>query len=216
MANWAFVSDFDGTISKKDFYWLVIENYYPEGRDLYKKWKSQEMQDIDFLSDVFKSINQDEQQIIEDIKTLPIDNHVPSFIKTVQENGGDFIVLSAGTDYYIKHLLEHYGIVDVPVYSNSGYFENNNVHLSIDPTHKHYSKRYGIDKSLVIKELKQSYDEVYFAGDSEPDSHGAKEADLTFAKDVLQDILKELDVEYVPIESFEDIEKELRKRGKIK
>ncbi|MGA9288640.1 MAG: 2,3-diketo-5-methylthio-1-phosphopentane phosphatase, partial [Anaerobacillus sp.] len=25
MENWAFVSDFDGTISKKDFYWLVIE-----------------------------------------------------------------------------------------------------------------------------------------------------------------------------------------------
>ncbi|MFP3361713.1 2,3-diketo-5-methylthio-1-phosphopentane phosphatase, partial [Planococcus sp. SIMBA_143] len=47
MKKWAFVSDFDGTISKKDFYWLVIDTYYPEGKPLYKKWKAGEMQDID-------------------------------------------------------------------------------------------------------------------------------------------------------------------------
>lgn len=216
MATWAFVSDFDGTISKKDFYWLVIENYYPEGRALYKDWKAEKIKDIDFLSKVFKSINKDEAQIIEDIKTLPIDPHVPAFIKTVQQNGGDFYILSAGTDYYINHLLTHYGIEDVPVYSNKGYYEENNVHLSIDSTHRHYSKRYGIDKSLVIKELKERYDEVYFAGDSEPDSHGAKEADLTFAKDVLQDILKNSGSPYIPVESFEDIEADLKRKGRLK
>ncbi|WP_377888975.1 MtnX-like HAD-IB family phosphatase [Alkalihalobacillus sp. R86527] len=216
MTNWAFVSDFDGTISKKDFYWFVIENYYPEGRVLYKEWKAEKIQDIEFLGKVFKSINKDEAQIIEDIKTLPIDPHVPAFIKKVQQNGGDFYILSAGTDYYIKHLLTYYGIEGVPVYSNKGYYEDNNVHLSIDSTHRHYSERYGIDKSLVIKELKDSYDEVYFAGDSEPDSHGAREADLTFAKDALQDILKYRDAPYFPVESFADIEEELKNRGKLK
>ncbi len=28
MNKWAFVSDFDGTISHKDFYWMVIENIF--------------------------------------------------------------------------------------------------------------------------------------------------------------------------------------------
>ncbi|WP_270182174.1 MtnX-like HAD-IB family phosphatase [Alkalihalobacillus sp. CinArs1] len=216
MAKWAFVSDFDGTISKKDFYWFIIENYFPEGRALYKEWKSEKLRDIEFLSKVFKSINKEEAQIIEDIKALPIDPHVPDFIKAVQQNGGDFFILSAGTDYYINHLLRHYGINDVEVFSNTGYFKDNNVHLSIDSTHRHFSKRYGIDKSLVIKELKERYEVVYFAGDSEPDSHGAKEADLTFAKDVLQDILKDFNVAYIPVDSFIDIEDELKSRSVLK
>jgi len=215
MKKWAFVSDFDGTISKKDFYWLVIDTYYPEGKPLYKKWKAGEMQDIDFLSQVFQSIDQHEEQIIQDILSLPIDEHVPSFIRTVQDSGGDFYILSAGTDYYIHHILEHYGIQDVPVFSNKGYYENKNVHLSIDENHKHYSRRYGIDKSKVIAELKETYDVVYFAGDSEPDSHPAKVADLTFAKDALQDLLKEKNVPYVAVDSFQQIEEFLREKGTV-
>lgn len=39
MKKWAFVSDFDGTISKKDFYHLVIEEFFPEGEALFKQWK---------------------------------------------------------------------------------------------------------------------------------------------------------------------------------
>ncbi|WP_273852661.1 MtnX-like HAD-IB family phosphatase [Guptibacillus spartinae] len=215
MKKWAFVSDFDGTISKKDFYWLVIDTYYPEGKELYKKWKAGEMQDIDFLSQVFQSIDQHEEQIIQDILTLPIDEHVPSFIQKVQESGGDFYILSAGTDYYIHHILEQYGIQDVPVFSNKGYYEDKNVHLSIDENHKHYSRRYGIDKSKVIAELKETYDVVYFAGDSEPDSHPAKVADLTFAKDALQDLLKEKNVPYVAVDSFLQIEDFLREKGTL-
>ncbi|TKD71378.1 MtnX-like HAD-IB family phosphatase [Pseudalkalibacillus hwajinpoensis] len=213
MGNWAFVSDFDGTISKKDFYWLVIETYFPEGQELYKKWKAGEYQDIDFLQKVFKSIDQNEDQIIKDIRSLPIDEHVPSFIKTVQQSGGDFYILSAGTDYYIEHILLHYGIDNVPVFSNKGYYENQNVHLSIDENHKHYSRRYGIDKSKVIEEMKEKYDFVYFAGDSEPDSHPAKVADLTFAKDALQDILKENGVPFIGVNSFKEIEKIFRNKG---
>ncbi|WLR60023.1 MtnX-like HAD-IB family phosphatase [Guptibacillus hwajinpoensis] len=215
MKKWAFVSDFDGTISKKDFYWLVIETYYPEGKGLYKKWKAGEMQDIDFLSHVFQSIDQHEEQIIQDILSLPIDEHVPSFIKKVQENGGDFYILSAGTDYYIHHILKHYGIQNVPVFSNKGYYENKNVHLSIDESHKHYSRRYGIDKSKVISDLKEKYEVVYFAGDSEPDSHPANVADLTFAKDVLQELLKENNVPFVAVESFQQIEDFLHEKGTI-
>lgn len=36
-----------------------------------------------------------------------------------------------------------------------------------------YSERYGIDKATVIKKLKEEYEVVHYAGDSEPDSHPA-------------------------------------------
>ncbi|KGP73447.1 MtnX-like HAD-IB family phosphatase [Pontibacillus yanchengensis] len=215
MKKWAFVSDFDGTISNKDFYWVVIEKYFPEGEELFKKWKAGQMKDIDFLSTVFSSINQDEEQIIKDILDIPIDAYVPSLIHHVQQNGGDVYILSAGTDYYIHHILKKYDIQNVTVLSNEGYYHKQNVHMNIDPEHRHYSERYGIDKSKVIQELQTEYETVHFVGDSEPDSHPAVYADLTFAKDALQHILEAKNVPFIPVNDFTEVEKTLIQKGFI-
>lgn len=216
MKKWAFVSDFDGTISKKDFYHLVMEKYFHEGDALFTKWKAGEMKDIDFLSTVFSSIHQDETQIIEDIHSLEIDEHVTAFIRKVQALGGDFYILSAGTDYYIHHILQKYGITDVKVFSNEGYYKEKNVHMKIDPDHPHYSERYGIDKSKVIAELKEEYEMIYFAGDSEPDSHPAEVADVTFAMEALQGILEERGTPFIRVNDFYDIDRHLTDRGVLK
>ncbi|OIU71857.1 MtnX-like HAD-IB family phosphatase [Rossellomorea aquimaris] len=213
MKKWAFVSDFDGTITKKDFYQIVIDKYFNEGNNLYNKWKSEEVKDIDFLASVFSSINQEEDIILEDIKAIEIDEYVPAFIKNVQNNNGDFYILSAGTNYYIHHLLNHYGVKGVKVFSNEGYYKDNNVHLHLESSHPHYSERYGIDKSKVIADLKKEYDLVYFAGDSEPDSHPAKIADETFAFAQLQDLLKKQSVPCIHVDNFKEIEYHLRKKG---
>ncbi|WP_226582627.1 MtnX-like HAD-IB family phosphatase [Halobacillus litoralis] len=213
MKKWAFVSDFDGTISKKDFYWVVIEKYYPEGKELFKTWKAGDIKDIDFLSHIFTHIEQPEEQIIEDIKNIPIDESAPIFLKKIQEKGAEVYILSAGTDYYIHHILNQYEINNVTVLSNNGYFENKNIHLNMNPEHRHYSNRYGIDKAKVIQELKGKYETVHFAGDSEPDSHPAVYADLTFAKDSLQDLLNERNIPYIPVDTFKDIQKYLESKG---
>lgn len=211
--KWAFVSDFDGTISKRDFYKIVMEKYFPEGENLFIKWKNGEMLDIDFLHTVFTSIDQDEEQIINDILSIPIDEYVPTFIREVQEHGGDFYILSAGTDYYIHHILKNFEINNVKVFSNEGHFKKKNIQMNIDKEHPHYSERYGIDKSKVIQELKEKYDIIYFAGDSEPDSHPAKYADVTYAKSELQTILQEKEITYIAVENFNEIETDLIAKG---
>lgn len=215
MKKWAFVSDFDGTISKTDFYWMVIDKYFAEGRELFKDWKAGKIKDIDFLATVFKTIHQEEENIIADIHSIPIDEYVPQFIKHVQDNGGDFYILSAGTDYYIHHILHKYNIENVTVFSNEGYYHEKNIHMRIAENDWKYSERYGIDKSKVIQQLKKEYEMVYFAGDSEPDSHPAVYADLTFAKDALQGMLEEKGVPFIAVEQFTEIEEYLMKKGLI-
>ncbi|MCP3741015.1 MtnX-like HAD-IB family phosphatase [Rossellomorea sp. BNER] len=209
MKKWAFVSDFDGTISKKDFYWIVIEKYFQGGQHLFRQWKAGEIRDIDFLTTVFKSINQNEEQIISDILQIPIDEYVPSFIRNVQKNGGDFFILSAGTDYYIHHVLNKFDVENVHVFSNQGFYHKNNIHLNIDEQHIHYSERYGIDKTKIIMQLQEEYEIVHFIGDSEPDSHPAEFSDLTFAKDSLQDLLREKGITFIPVNDFKEVEKYL-------
>lgn len=213
MKKWAFVSDFDGTISKQDFYIVMMDKYLPEGRELFTKWKAGELKDIDFLSTVFRSINQEEEQIIKDTLEIPIDDYVPDFVRHVQMNSGDFYILSAGTNYYIYHLLKKYGIEGVRVFSNEGIYREKGVYLNIDQTKWHYSERYGIDKSKVIQRLKEDYEKVYFIGDSEPDSHPAIYADLTFAKNGLQDLLGERNVPFVPVDDFKQVEDYLVEKG---
>ncbi|MED4795096.1 2,3-diketo-5-methylthio-1-phosphopentane phosphatase, partial [Priestia megaterium] len=56
---------------------------------------------------------------------------------------------------------------------------------------------------------------INLAGDSEPDSHQAKYADVTFAKDSLQDLLREQNVSFVPVETFKDIERYLMQHNVI-
>jgi 2,3-diketo-5-methylthio-1-phosphopentane phosphatase len=211
--KWAFVSDFDGTISKQDFYIVMMDKYFPEGRELYKNWKAGEIKDIDFLATIFKSINQEEDRIIEDTLSIPIDEYVPNFIKKVQESGADFYILSAGTDYYIYHILKKYHVENVTVFSNEGHYREKNVHMNIDKKQWHYSERYGIDKSKVIQKLKEEYETVYFIGDSEPDSHPAQHADVTFAKNGLQEILREKKVPFVPVDTFKEVEAYLVEKG---
>lgn len=205
MGKWAFVSDFDGTITNKDFYWEIIEQCYPEGTLLYERWKANEIKDIDFLTQVFQSVNMEEDVLIRMIHSMEIDSYVPEFIHQVQQNEGDFYILSAGTDYYINHFLQQHHIKNVDVFSNQGYFHDNNIHLKIDPSIPFYSKKYGIDKAKVIQSLKQWYDVIYFIGDSEPDVHAARHADVTFAKDALQSMLREKEMPFYPVESFKQV-----------
>jgi 2-hydroxy-3-keto-5-methylthiopentenyl-1-phosphate phosphatase len=214
--KWAFVSDFDGTISNQDFYDFVIENHYNEGKELYNQWKNGEMKDIEFLGEVFKNINDNEENIIKEIQSLAIDEYAMQFIKSVQQNGGDFFILSAGTDYYINHLLDYYSVGNVKVYSNKGYYENQGVHLNLDEAHPHYHERYGIDKSKVIVDLQKEYERVFFIGDSEPDTHPAEYADLVFAKKALQDMLRKNEIDFVPVKTFKEVEEYLRTKGYIK
>lgn len=205
MTKWAFVSDFDGTITNKDFYWEVIDYCYPKGKELYKQWKACEIKDIDFLSQVFQSINLDEDMLIQMIGAMPIDEEVLEFIKQVQKVGGDFYILSAGTDYYIKQFINQHNIENVDVFANPGYFDNQNIHLKIDPARRFYSERYGIDKGKVIQYLKQCYDVIYFIGDSEPDVHAAVHADVVFTKGALQTMLDEKGISNHPVESFKQV-----------
>ncbi|SER75323.1 MtnX-like HAD-IB family phosphatase [Salisediminibacterium halotolerans] len=211
--KWAFVSDFDGTISKKDFYWIVIESYYPEGEELYKQWKNGEMKDIEFLSTVFQATELSVEELNALIHKIPLDEGVFPFIDAVKQAGGDFIILSAGTDYYIHELIRYYDLPTIPVFSNRGSYENGGIQIYLDHSDPFYSERYGIDKKTVIEALQKDYEFVFYYGDSEPDSHPARSADRMFAKDKLVSILDEQNVGYEQAETFADVHERLKSEG---
>jgi len=217
LKEFIFISDFDGTMSAKDFYHIVMDKYLGEkGRELYASWKRDEMLDVEFLTTVFKAMDRTQEEIDEDILSIKLDDYVSTFIEHIKKAGGDFLILSAGTRYYIERLLSIQGIHGIDVISNDGKYKNKGITLiPPDKENPFYSERYGIDKAKVVQNLKQKYKKVYFAGDSGPDVNAASLADVAFAKSALITLLQEKEIKHIPFTHFSQIEDYLQKNGQM-
>jgi 2,3-diketo-5-methylthio-1-phosphopentane phosphatase len=206
MKNFAFISDFDGTLTEKDFYKIIMDEYLKdECSEMYKEWRNKKIKDVEYLGYVFKNIKRSEEKIYEDIMKISIDPCAKEFINNIKLAGGDFVVISAGTSYYIDKAFEKNGINGVEVYSNKGVFKDNGIHFDLDENSDFYSEIYGIDKYKVVKKLKEKYDKVFYAGDSEPDLKPALIADVVFAKGGLVELLEKEDKEFIKFESFSEV-----------
>lgn len=215
--GFAFVSDFDGTLSQRDFYHIVIDKYLPGwGRKFYEEWKSTRKIDTVFLNKIFGAMDVNEEALYEEIRQIPLDPHAEAFIKKVQANGGRFYILSAGTSYYIDILLRQRGIEGVEVISMKGLYKNRGIEILPDRQSPYFSEIFGLDKRKVVEEFKGKFQKVFFAGDSEPDLGAAKAADIAFAKSELQDLLKREHAEFIPVENYQQIDDYLVEKGWLK
>lgn len=212
--DFVFVSDFDGTITSKDFYWHMIDKYMKEeGNIKYKEWKQGKILDIDFLGHVFKNLNVEESVLHKDILELEIDSYIKQFIEYIHEKNGDFIILSAGAHYYIDVILKYFKLEHIMVYSNKAIYKDKGLHYDIDSTNEFYSERYGIDKKKVVQHLRTKYNRVFYAGDSMPDYEPSLICDLRFARGKLVDIFNENNIDFYKFDTFEDIKKVLTQKG---
>ncbi len=217
MKKFAFVSDFDGTLTDRDFYHIVMDKYLKDWAwEYYYEWRKTKKINVEFLNKIFGSMDRSEEEILEDILNLPLDPYAIDFIKRVESCGGDFYILSAGTSYYIKKLLAHYNINNVTVISMEGIYKNRGIQILPDSKSEFYSETFGLDKAKVILTLKQKYSKVYFSGDSEPDVGAANEADCAFARNDLKELLSEKNIPFVSFNKFNEVETYMLQQGWIK
>ncbi|MCB2293655.1 MtnX-like HAD-IB family phosphatase [Clostridium algoriphilum] len=212
MKDFAFISDFDGTLTKKDFYKILSEAYYKEELlPLFNSWKNGEMKNREYLGYVFNNVRRSEAELNEDILNISFDPFAKTFIEQVKAAGGDFIVISAGASYYIDKVLENYNIKGIDVYSNKGIYKNNGIYFDLDENSEFYSDRYGIDKLIIVEKLKANYKNIIYAGDSAPDLAPALISDLVFAKGKLVDLLKKEKKEFIEFQNFSEVWDKLKK-----
>lgn len=217
LKEFIFISDFDGTMSERDFYHIIMDKYLGEwGKELHASWRRNEMEDVELLSTVFKSMNRTEEEIREDILSINLDEYIPAFIEHIKLAGGDFLILSAGTKYYIERLLTFKGIQGIEIFSNDGRYENKGITLMPPDTQDpFYSRRHGIDKAKVVQSLKRKYKKIYYAGNSKPDVNAALLADIAFAKGKLITLLQAKAAKHVPFKCFFQVEEFLKNRELI-
>jgi len=97
MKDHIFISDFDGTITHKDFYWIVIDDYIGEkGRDHYFAWKKKKKIGLTFLNKIFTWHPFTQAEHDEILSKITIDSSFKNFDTWTQNHNMDLMVLSAG------------------------------------------------------------------------------------------------------------------------
>lgn len=209
MKKTVLVSDFDGTITKKDFFWMAIDELLtPIDAAPWEEYLEKKITHVQALSRIFCKIRMSSEDFHNFVLKILVED---CFIETLQfcrKNAIDFYIVSAGADYYIKLILDHLKISDsITLYSNKSFYtpEGGLQICEPDKTNPFYSNNYGISKKLIIESLKNKYDFVVFAGDGGPDIEAAQISDKVFARDRLLELCNELNINAERFYSYCDI-----------
>jgi 2-hydroxy-3-keto-5-methylthiopentenyl-1-phosphate phosphatase len=184
------VSDFDGTMTRYDFYKLVVECLLPpETPDYWARYRAGSISHFEALRRYFASIRASEKEVLSVLKRMQLDPHLRAAVE-------------AG--------------VELEVHSNPGQFEMGKGLLMELPTGSAYlSRTVGIDKAAVVRFFTASGRPVAFAGDGFPDAEPARLVPdhLRFARGDLANVLLNAGVPFRRFETWSHIPHLLLNRG---
>jgi 2-hydroxy-3-keto-5-methylthiopentenyl-1-phosphate phosphatase len=208
-----FISDYDGTITGRDFYSLLAERYIPRDTpDYFAQYREGRITHFEAMAAYFAFAPTNEQQLEELLAASQVDPELAESAALLERTGWELWVVSAGSSWYVERVLRRAG-VSAPVYSNPGRIENGHglVLEKPDPSSPYHSSSEGVDKSAVVRHALQIADTVAFAGDGPPDLQPALlvPPNLRFARDFLAEALRERGEAFRPFSRWSQIVREL-------
>ena len=208
-----FVSDYDGTITHKDFYSLLAERYIPgDTPDYFAQYREGRITHFEAMAAYFAFAPTDEQQLEELLAASQADPDLGASAALLQRAGWELWIVSAGSSWYVERVLGRVGVA-AAIYSNPGRLENGRglVLERLDPSSPYHSPSVGVDKSAVVRHALHVTEAVAFAGDGSTDLQPALlvRPELRFARGFLADALRERGEAFRPFSQWSQIAREL-------
>src|SRR5271166_244444 len=140
------VSDFDGTMTRHDFYQLAVASLLPpDTLDYWAQYRTGAITHFEALRLYFAAIRASEAEVLAVVKRMELDARLPTAVESLRRAGWSVVITSAGCDWYIRRLLAAAG-VDVEIHANPGRFEAGKGLLMEMPTESAYwSPTLGVD-----------------------------------------------------------------------
>ena len=196
------VSDFDGTMTRYDFYQLAIEALLPaDVPDYWAEYRAGTLTHFEALRRYFAAIPVSEEEVLAVVQRMELDPQLANAVARLQSAGWRVVVTSAGCDWYIRRLLDS-ARVHVEVYANPGRFETGKgLMMEMPSDSRFWSPALGVDKTGIVRGYLNEGKRVAFAGDGFPDAEPARlvPASLRFARGDLAEVLRQ---EHLPFQSF--------------
>ncbi|MGC1273258.1 MAG: HAD-IB family phosphatase [Planctomycetaceae bacterium] len=202
------VSDFDGTMTQRDFYQVYSERLMPaDAPDFWAEYRAGRMTHFDALRAIFSYVPAGERTLFGLTAAMGLEPALFDALAAVRRAEWEVVVVSAGCRWYIDKLLAGAG-VSVEVHANLGKIDDTGRLLMERPTETQYpSFDVGIDKAAVVRSHMEAGWTVAFAGDGPPDLGPALlvPARLRFAKGHLAEALAERGESFQPFGRWLDI-----------
>ena len=202
------VSDFDGTMTKFDFFDLARRDLPSAAdHDFWQDYVDGNITHFEALAGIFAAIRTDGPTIEDLVDRMELDPNLGAAIARLRAGGWDIIVASAGCDWYIRRLLEKAG-VQLEVHANPGVFApETGLVLSLPVGSPYFKRETGIDKSAIVRAALARDPRAAFAGDGRPDlapSNLVAPA-RRFARGWLARHLEKCGEEFTPFETWSHI-----------
>jgi 2-hydroxy-3-keto-5-methylthiopentenyl-1-phosphate phosphatase len=208
------VSDFDGTVTRYDFFERVRKRWpFPPQDDPWEKFVAGEVTHFQALAEIFAGIRTTEADLLELADSTGIDPSFAESVQALQHRGWEIVIASAGCDWYIHFLLQKAG-VSIPVHANPGIFDpKRGLQMSLPENSPFFSPTKGVSKVAIVRDALSRSDRVAFAGDGRPDLKPAMlvEPEWRFARGWLAEALNERGEKFHPFERWSEIADELQK-----
>lgn len=199
------VSDFDGTINKKDIgeeFSKIIDNY-PELKeqllgsrismpDLYRKMLGLDGLTLGMVRDFY-------------VDQSVIDGHFSRFLRFAGDHGISHIIVSDGFDLLIKAALEKDGINDrICIFANTIGEDGSGILIDF-PFKGDGSSIFGVSKKSIVDAFRPYFDRIIYIGNGYSDIDAAPHADIVFARTSLKKFCDENGLPAVRYNDYGDI-----------
>lgn len=206
------VSDFDGTMTRHDFYQLVRARLLPPDQpDFWVDYRAGRLNHFDALASFFSAIRADLPEVLELVADMELDPDVDATLDALDRAGWSVVIASAGCSWYIRHHLG--GRLDrVELHANPGRFQpGHGLRMERPTDSRFFSPTVGIDKPAVVRHALATARRVAFAGDGVPDLEAATlvRPELRFARGDLADLLRREGLPFTPFERWSEVARHL-------
>lgn len=210
------VSDFDGTMTRHDFYKLVIEELVPAGTPNYwADYRAGQITHHEALRRYFASIRASEAEVLAVVDRMELDPQLADSVAALRAAGWEVLVASAGCEWYIRRLLAAAN-VQLQVYSNPGRYERGRgLVMELPLGSPYFAVNLGVSKTEIVRKHLAEGFQVAFAGDGFPDVDPARlvAEELRFARGDLAAVLQHEGFGFQTYQSWSEIARNLLQRN---
>ncbi len=203
------VTDFDGTLTRHDFYRLLIDGFsHEDGEQPWRDFLSGKITHFEALRRSYAAAQPGEDGLLQTAHAMGLDDDLAESISVLRQSGWRVIIASAGSHWYIDRLLDAAGVLgQVEVHANPGRVVDGRLCLELPTGAPFFSPEIGVDKPAIVRAALDAGAEVAFAGDGPPDLEPALlvPSDLRFARGFLANELTRQGLDYRPYSRWADI-----------
>ena len=203
----ALVSDFDGTVTRFDFYDLLCRRFPGIVGEYWDAYEAGRLSHFEALRSIFAGIRAPEAVMVEMMGRMEIEPALKDRVARLNDSGWTVTVASAGCEWYIRRLLAQQDVA-LTVHSNPGeYFPDQGLLMRLPEGSPFLSREHGVDKAAVVRHAQEQYNDVAFAGDGRTDVAAALlvSPKRRFARAWLAERLRTLNEEFIPFERWADV-----------